>query len=163
MLNVMLLSAACSLAAMSVAAPAAADDRSDIVAVVQRMFDAMAAHDAAAMAAVMVDGGQFESVRDEQGRQVVRQTAFKAFIERIGGAKEKMLERMWNPEVKVSGTIATLTAPYDFHLDGKFSHCGIDVFHLAKTADGWKIAGGIYTVQREGCAPGPLGPVNRRP
>jgi hypothetical protein len=43
-------------------------------------------------------------------------------------------------------------------LDGGFSHCGIDSFELVRTDGSWKLTGGIYTVEREGCAPSPLGP-----
>jgi hypothetical protein len=70
-----------------------------------------------------------------------------------------MLERMWDARVLIHGRIAVLWTPYDFHRDGKFSHCGVDAFSLVKTDDGWKIAGFIYTVEPEGCRPSPLGPV----
>jgi hypothetical protein len=69
-----------------------------------------------------------------------------------------MLERMWSPQVRVYKGIATLWAPYDFWLNGAFSHCGIDSFELAKTSEGWKLTSGIYTVERTGCTPSPLGP-----
>ena len=60
----------------------------------------------------------------------------------------------------VHGLIATVWAPYDFWIDGKLSHCGIDAFDLIKTEDGWKIAGGVYTVESN-CAPSPLGPLKQ--
>jgi hypothetical protein len=72
--------------------------------------------------------------------------------------KERLLERMWNPEVKVHGGIATLWAPYDFYRDGKFSHCGIDAFDLVRTAAGWQIVGATFTIERTNCPPSPLGP-----
>ena len=65
---------------------------------------------------------------------------------------------MWQPQVRVHKDIAAVWAPYDFWLDGTFSHCGIDSFELVRTPSGWKLTGGIYTVEREGCAPSPLGP-----
>jgi len=61
-------------------------------------------------------------------------------------------ERMWNPEVRIRGFIASVWTPYDFWSDGKFSHCGVDAFNLIKTDEGWRIAGGTYTVERE-CEP----------
>ena len=69
-----------------------------------------------------------------------------------------MLERIWEPQVRVHKGIATLWAPYDFWLDGALRHCGIDSFELVKSPEGWKITGGTYTVEREGCQPSPLGP-----
>ena len=56
------------------------------------------------------------------------------------------------------GSVAVLWADYDFHLNGKFSHCGIDSFTLLKTTAGWKIAAVADTRETTGCAPSPLGP-----
>jgi hypothetical protein len=61
----------------------------------------------------------------------------------------------------VSGRVATVTAPYDFHLDGAFSHCGTDIFTLVNGPQGWRISGGVYTVIKQGCPPSPLGPPKR--
>ena len=49
--------------------------------------------------------------------------------------------------------------PYDFHIDGRFSHSGIDVFTVVRTADGWRIASIAYTVDREQRDDNPLPPV----
>jgi hypothetical protein len=65
---------------------------------------------------------------------------------------------MWTPAVHVHGAIAVVWAPYDFHIDGKFSHCGVDTFSLVRTATGWQISGISYTVEPTGCAASPLGP-----
>jgi hypothetical protein len=75
-------------------------------------------------------------------------------------SKQTNRERIWNPEVRVHGLIATVWAPYDFWTDGKFSHCGIDAFDLIKTADGWKISGGTFTME-SACEPSPLGPLKQ--
>jgi hypothetical protein len=76
----------------------------------------------------------------------------------ITQGRERLLERMWTPVVRVQGAIATLWTPYDFHVDGRFSHCGVDTATLLRTGGGWRIAALVYTVQRTGCAPSPLGP-----
>jgi hypothetical protein len=152
------LIAACWVVIGASALPRAADDTAatEVIAVVQRMFEAMAAHDAAALSGLMLPDGQFHAVRTEQGQRVVRATTFGEFIRRFGSARERMVERMWQPSVRVDGDIATLTARYDFTRDGAFSHCGTDVFELVRTPAGWRVAGGLYTVQPEGCPPSPL-------
>jgi hypothetical protein len=66
---------------------------------------------------------------------------------------------MWDPLVLVHGRIAVVWAPYDFHINGEFSHCGVDAFTLIKTENGWQIAGAAYTIEPKGCAASPLGPV----
>jgi hypothetical protein len=130
-------------------------DRDAVVAVVQRFFDAMATRDATKMAAVLMSEGRFFSVREDG---TVRSTTIKEYIERLPSGKERVLERMWNPEVKAHRGIAILWTPYDFYRDGKFSHCGIDAFDLVKTPEGWKITGAIFTIEKTDCAPSPLGP-----
>lgn len=68
------------------------------------------------------------------------------------------LERIWDAEVRIRGPIAVVWAPYDFHIGGKFSHCGIDIFDLVEKESGWVITGATYTVERTGCSESPLGP-----
>ena len=88
----------------------------------------------------------------------MRSSTFEEFSASLQKCGRQMLERMWTPQVRVHKGIASVWAPYDFWLNGAFSHCGIDSFDLAKTPEGWKLTGGIYTMERTGCAPSPLGP-----
>jgi hypothetical protein len=123
-------------------------------AVAQQLFDAMKAHDSAAAMALFVPGTTMSSF-DAAGKAVI--TPVEKWADHIGASKSGMLERMWNPKVMEQGSIATVWAEYDFHLDGTFSHCGIDSFTMLKTEAGWKIAGLSYTREKS-CAPSPLGP-----
>jgi hypothetical protein len=68
---------------------------------------------------------------------------------------------MWEPKVMIHQDITVVWTRYDFHRDGKFSHCGIDAFQLVRTNYGWSIAGGTYTVERTDCPERPLGPPGR--
>ena len=137
---------------------APATDRDQVIAAVQGFFDAMATRDPALAARVLMTDGRLYSTREQDGKPVVRSQAFEAFIAGLSKGTSKQLERMWDPEVKIHGPIATLWTRYDFYTDGKFSHCGIDAFNLVKTPEGWKVAGGAYTVERTNCPPSPLGP-----
>lgn len=123
--------------------------------VVQRLFDAMSTHDAQVAGGLFVPEGMLFSVRAD-GTTVA--TPHEKWVERLGASKDKWLERIWNPTVLEHGSIAIVWAEYDFHLNGKFSHCGIDSFSLVKTATGWKIASISDTHETSGCSPSPLGP-----
>jgi hypothetical protein len=159
MTNVTIVAAACALAAILGAPTAPADrDHAEILAAVQRFFDGIAAHDPVKLSADLLPGGQVRSVREDKGQWVVRTNSFEESVKSIAGNTSRMLERMWKPEVRVYGRIATVAAPYDFHVDGVFSHCGTDVFTLVKTPEGWKVSSILYTVERQGCKPSPLGP-----
>ena len=65
---------------------------------------------------------------------------------------------MWHPRVELHGDVASVWAPYDFHRDGAFSHCGVDAFTLLRGDGGWVITGATYTVETADCPPSPLGP-----
>ena len=65
---------------------------------------------------------------------------------------------MWNPEVRVHGLIATVWTPYNFWIDGKFSHCGIDAFESDQDRGRLEARGGTYTIESK-CEPSPLGPL----
>jgi hypothetical protein len=126
---------------------------------VQIFFRAMEAQDAVLASTVLVPEGSFSSIREVEGKPVLRHTTKQEFLAQWGKNSDKYLERIWSPEISRHGRLAIVTAPYDFHLNGTFSHCGVDVFEVFDTGHGWMISGGAYTVQKEGCAPSPLGPL----
>jgi hypothetical protein len=134
---------------------ATSPDEKEAVAAVQKLFDAMAAHDSDAARAVVIPEGRIYSVRPD-GKP--SGGTLEEFAARLSMRKEPMLERMWNPTVLVRGRIAQIWAEYDFHLSGKFHHCGVDSVSLVKADDGWRIAGIVYTTETSDCPASPLGP-----
>jgi hypothetical protein len=136
-----------------------ASDSSAAIATVQHLFDAMKAGDTASLRGLLLPGTRFVAMPgDQTANPTPRTQTDSAFIQLFAARKQQLLERMWSPVVHIQGSIATVWAPYDFHIDGTFSHCGIDTATLIRTARGWQIAALVYTTQRTGCAPSPLGP-----
>ncbi len=147
-----------SLASSALALGGAASDENAATATVQRLFDAMAAHNGDAARAVFVPGAELIAVR---ANGEISKSTGEEFASHVGAAKDAWLERMWNPKVRIRGDLAVVWADYDFHLNGKFSHCGVDSFTLVKSSGEWKISGVAYTTEKSGCAPSPLGPPKR--
>jgi hypothetical protein len=133
-------------------------DRTEIIAAVQGFFDSMAKRDPEIARRVLMPEARLHSVSDQSGAPVARASTAEAFIAGLTTGQGTLLERMWDPEIRIEGAIATLWTRYDFHRNGTFSHCGVDAFDLIKTPQGWRIAGAMYTIQRTGCAASPLGP-----
>lgn len=133
-------------------AQTAETEKQAVIRAVERTFEAMAARDAAALEALLLPQAQLIAVLADGA---MRTAGRDEFIARIAALDEAPLERMWNPVVMVRGRLAALWAEYDFHRGSRFSHCGVDSVQLVKTADGWKIAGISYTVEKEGCRPPP--------
>jgi hypothetical protein len=154
-LLMLLLTAAAEPAAQSSSA-----ERDAVLQAVQAFFDTMTARDVDGARQVLQPQGRFHAMRMRDGKPDVRAFSNEEYFADLQASKQKMQERIWNPEIRINGLIATMWAPYDFWIDGKYSHCGIDAFDLIKTEDGWKIAGGVYTVETK-CAPSPLGPLKQ--
>ncbi|MGB5160596.1 MAG: nuclear transport factor 2 family protein [Thermoanaerobaculia bacterium] len=129
-----------------------------VLETVQRFFDAMTNRDAEAALEVTVPEGRFFSLREENGETMMRSSTNEEFAQGLETQERDLLERFWEAEVRIHGGIATVWTPYDFFLDGEFHHCGIDAFDLLNDGTGWKITGGVYTVETSGCPDSPLGP-----
>jgi hypothetical protein len=146
-----------ALAALRPSALHAQDAAAEVVAVVQRLFDAMRAKDTVALQAVLHPEATLTSpARDQQGHVVVRAVPVARFIAGVATATAQLDEQFWSPEVRIDGDLAAVWTPYAFYADGALSHCGVDAFFLARMDDGWRIIQIADTRRREGCT-GPPG------
>lgn len=136
----------------------ASTERDAVLSTVQAFFDTMAAKDVDGARKILQPQGRFHAMRLRNGKPDVRAFSNEEYLADLKASQQPMRERIWNPDVRVNGLIATVQAPYDFWIGGKFSHCGVDAFDLIKTEDGWKLAGGLYTIESQ-CQPSPLGPL----
>ncbi|MFO7891665.1 MAG: nuclear transport factor 2 family protein [bacterium] len=132
-------------------------ENKQVIAAVDKLFQAIADHDSAKAASVLLPGATIYSVRKDSSGTQWNSTVSDDFIRGLASSEEQWLERMWDPKVLIHKQIAVVWAPYDFHRNQKYSHGGIDVFNLIKTNDGWKIAGAVYTVEPENFKDSPLG------
>ena len=153
-----LLLATATLTSAATAQGVPGSDSAAVIAVVQRLFDAMATRDTATARLLMLPGSRLISLRPGAASAAPRVQSDSAFIRSLAAPGEALLERMWNPLVRVHGPLAEVWTPYDFHQGGRFTHCGVDSFTLVRGPKGWQVASIVYTVETVGCAPSPLGP-----
>jgi hypothetical protein len=124
-------------------------EEKDIIAAVQKTFDGMAAKDAAMIRATMLPDARLYSVRGDTPPSTM---TGEAFATQISAAKGDLIERFTEkPAVSIRGRMAQVWGEYEFLRDGKFNHCGVDVFTLFKTPEGWKIATISYNSETTGC------------
>jgi hypothetical protein len=81
-------------------------------------------------------------------------------IESLAQRTRRFVGRVGSPRISIEGGIAVFIAPYDAWYDGRFSHCGIDHYILARSGGRWLVSQLLSTRQSEGCTPSPLGPPN---
>jgi ketosteroid isomerase-like protein len=135
-------------------------DEAAVVAAVEAFLDALNAKDGPRLAATLAPGAVFHSAAENPRTGPIVVRTGEEFVALVVRSPNELHERKWDPEVRIQGRIATVWAPYDFWIDGTFSHCGIDAFNLVQTEDGWRISSAVYTTEREGCEPSPLGPLS---
>ena len=140
------------------AAAQSPSDRDAVLAALQVFFDTMTARDVEGARGILVPQGRFHVIDTSKPGSEPRSFANEEYLAQLQASKQAMRERIWNPEVRVHGSIANVWTPYDFWIDGKLNQCGVDAFDLIKTDKGWKLAGGVYTIEK-GCPPSPLGPL----
>jgi hypothetical protein len=140
--------------------PGRRDDNADVRQTVERFFSAMRTRDTAALRSVLHAQAKLVALTPSADSVAVRISTADEFFGVIGSAPAVPLERMWNPEIRVDGPLATLWTRYDFHRGGEFSHCGTDSFQLARINGAWVVTALSYTVVRPAsrCEPSPLGP-----
>lgn len=125
---------------------------------VDTFFAALNSNDAALAATVMLRDGQLSGHAAGPDGARVTHTKVADYLDSMAARGARVLERTWDVEVRVHGGIATVWTPYDFWLDGRLHHCGVNSFSLVRFDDGWKIAGIVYSVETESCGDSPLGP-----
>jgi hypothetical protein len=136
------------------AASAQSTDTTAVLAVVQRLFDAMRARDTSTIrAAFHPDARLIGAVRGRDGTPAVRVTTLDDFVRGIGSATRFLDERLYETEVRIDGGLATVWARYDFYADSTLSHCGVDAVQLARADTAWLIIHIADTRRREGCGP----------
>lgn len=126
-------------------------DESEVLAAMNRLFDAMRTRDTASIRALAHPHLRMFIPVQVGGEPAIRTNTIDAFIAQIAAATERLDERAIEPEVRVDGRLASVWTYYEFRVGSSFSHCGTDAFHFVKEPDGWIITGLAYTIQREGC------------
>jgi len=163
-IRILALAAVLGLSACATARPRLAPahpDEAAILSVVDRFMDAVSNNDAALFSEIRLEGG-FTIVErpGESGGTLVTRRVFKP----DGGRRGAYRERYWDPTVLVRGSIAVVWTPYEFWIDGKTTHCGIDVFDMLKERGVWRIANAMWTVEPDACAAlRPADPTRLRP
>jgi hypothetical protein len=152
---VTLLSVHASAAPPAPPAPAStpSSEEASVLATMDRYMKAISAKDLKAMAAMQTPEGMTYRARATEGGAldvVARSNAY--WVDPSNNDARANRERYWSPTVLIRGGIAVVWAPYEFWIDGKTSHCGIDVFDFVKIGGEWRVANSMWTVEPNACA-----------
>jgi hypothetical protein len=127
-----------------------ASERKEVLQVVGQFFEALERQDSLAWKKIFLkDARNYYLGEQNDTVRTGMQDPFKFRLSPNEIIKERMRDR--GVFVQVHKKIAIVWAPYDLWVNNTYSHCGVDVFTLLKTAQGWKIASLAFTMEKEGC------------
>jgi hypothetical protein len=134
-----------------------AGDSLAAIAVADSALAVISRSDFVALTNLMIDEAMTYSIRNRDARPVY--SARSRSDQRIAPTGQRIDERGFQPIALVSGRLATVWMPYDLYRDGRWSHCGVDVFTMFRLEAGWKIAAMAWSVdQPPVCQRHPGGP-----
>lgn len=128
---------------------------SEVEGVIKTFFKGFHKADTLMMKQTMADELIFQTAsKNKEGKDVLKTDDVSGFIKAIGSGRpvtEKWEERIHSYTIKVDGNMANAWTEYEFWLDGKFSHCGVNSFQLFHDNGTWKIIYLIDTRRRSSC------------
>ena len=137
------------------------DDRALILETMQKFFDSIEFRDRQLLESILVPNSLNISARElDDGEAQFNVMSYDEVVTALTRPGRNAKERSWDETVLIQGNIAVVWTPYDFHVDGVFSHCGIDSFQLIKQDGQWLISNSSWTLETENCPASPLGPID---
>ena len=151
-LLIAMLPLALSDASAGASAIARTRDTTAVKATIDALLAGVAAHDSAAMLAVLrQEGNATIAAEKSDGTHVIRHLSWDDFVAGAKPGPQKFEPKLRNITIKVDGDIAMAWTPYVFYVDGKLHHCGVNHFDLVREDGAWKILNVTYSLRTVGC------------
>jgi len=113
----------------------------DVKQVVITFFKGFHAKDTITMKSVCAEKMILQSVSVSSKGTKLKNEKPQSFYQSIATIPATILfeERILNYSIQVDGAMAHIWTPYEFFINGKFSHKGVNAFTLFKENEQWKI------------------------
>lgn len=123
----------------------------EIEKVISSLFDGMKTKNPELVEAAFHPQASMQTVVKGENGSTLGSNSVRDFINRIATtpADTQMDERILRYDIKIDGDMASAWTPYEFYVNGAFSHHGVNSFQLIRTAEGWKITYVIDTRHRK--------------
>jgi len=129
-------------------------DQEAVKEVISRLFNGMEKGDSAKVHSAFADQVTMATVlRDKNNEPAIRnENSIAAFLKAVGTPHPDIwYEEIWDVKIQIDGDFAQAWCDYAFYIGNKFSHCGVDAFHLHKGKEGWKIFHLADTRRKDNC------------
>lgn len=112
----------------------------DVKTVIEQLFTGMRTGDSSLVRQVFHVSARLQSVVEQKGIPQLATESVDEFVKAVGTPHPEIWDeqiRSW--KIDIDGDLASVWTDYEFYLGKKYLHCGVNAFHLFKTAMGWKI------------------------
>jgi hypothetical protein len=120
--------------------------KQEVQKTIEYFFEGFHQKDTIKIKSVCADNMILQSISESvsKGNKLSDETA-KEFYKSIASipSSMKFQEKILSYTIQIDGTMAHVWAPYEFYLNDKLSHSGVNTFTLFKEKDKWKI---IYLI-----------------
>lgn len=117
----------------------------DVKKTIDTFFEGFHARDTIKMQSVLAKELVLHSVAEKPAGAVLSAETTAQFSKSIASipTELKFEERLLSCTIQIEGSMAHAWTPYEFYINGKLSHSGVNSFQLFKDKTGWKI---IYCI-----------------
>jgi hypothetical protein len=140
-----------------------AEAREGVIHTIEQLFEGMSAGDTVKVRNAFTKDARMMTITTEKDGKgnMLRSDNINEFVKSIGKKQpERIDEHIWNYEVQIDGSLATVWSEYTFYIGNRVSHCGVDAFQLFKADKTWKIFQIADTRRKEDCRANEIGEVN---
>lgn len=118
---------------------------------VHQFFEALEKQDTNLFKSIIHPGGHTWAVKEVADSVRISVRSFEDRLKKFINPDQVIQERALDVEIKIHQEVAMAWVPYELDVSGTFEHCGVDIFTLIKSNDGWKIVTVAFTMEPDGC------------
>ncbi|SEK50358.1 hypothetical protein SAMN04488008_101601 [Maribacter orientalis] len=118
-------------------------------------FDAFHAKDSIAMKKTVYPSILLQTIGvNNEGKSVLKTENFEDLVKSIISIPDStnFEERILSYSIQIDGNMANAWTPYEFWINDKFHHCGVNSFQLFREENAWKIIYLIDTRRKSDCS-----------
>ena len=127
-------------------------EKEKLQSVVKTFFEGFHNKDSLVIASVIDSKFDLNSTSFEEDEGVLRNINRDNFVSAIVSRPDSPVwkEKLLSFNIKIDGQLANVWVDYEFWMDDKLSHCGVNSIHLLKRKSGWRIFN-ITDSRRKNC------------
>lgn len=129
------------------------DEQNRIKKVISLFFDGLQNGDTIKIKETISDKLILQTAYINDEKSVLKNENVSAFLNSIASKKREDIweEKLLSYNIQIDGNMANVWTPYEFYLNNKFSHCGVNSFQMFNDGVNWRIIYLIDTKRKQDC------------